>query len=132
METETASRKSTSRKSVKQSTSVRKSTPVKQSTSKDLTDATGQRVVLDDRSSFIVDRDEDDEAMEVDEQEEIVVEKLENEPADLNKVASNLTNSFIAAGRALSQGTYFNFGTVNVAHRRKSGRRSYARVRRRG
>lgn len=105
METETASRKSTSRKSVKQSTSVRKSTPVKQSTSKDLTDATGQRVVLDDRSSFIVDRDEDDEAMEVDEQEEIVVEKLENEPADLNKVASNLTNSFIAAGRALSQGT---------------------------
>jgi len=88
---------------VKQSTSVKKSTSVKQSTSKDLTDATGQRVVLDDRSSFIVDRNEDDDAMEVDEQEEIVVEKLENEPADLNKVASNLTNSFIAAGRALSQ-----------------------------
>merc|ERR1712128_222358 len=61
---------------------------VKQSTSKDLSQ---------------IEADEEEEPMEIDEQEEIVVEKLENKPADLTKVASNLTNSFIVAGKALSQ-----------------------------
>ena len=67
---------------------------VKQSTSKDLSQVEASKTA-----------DEvEEEPMEVDEQEEIVVEKLENKPADLTKVASNLTNSFIAAGKALSQG----------------------------
>ena len=66
---------------------------VKQSTSKDLSQVEASNTA-----------DEEEEPMEIDEQEEIVVEKLENKPADLTKVASNLTNSFIAAGKALSQG----------------------------
>ena len=66
---------------------------VKQSTSKDMSQVEASNTA-----------DEEEEPMEIDEQEEIVVEKLENKPADLTKVASNLTNSFIAAGKALSQG----------------------------
>jgi len=65
---------------------------VKQSTSKDMSQVEASNTA-----------DEEEEPMEIDEQEEIVVEKLENKPADLTKVASNLTNSFIAAGKALSQ-----------------------------
>jgi len=66
---------------------------VKQSNSKDLSQVEASQTA-----------DEvEEEPMEIDEQEEIVVEKLENKPADLTKVASNLTNSFIAAGKALSQ-----------------------------
>jgi len=65
---------------------------LKQSNSKDLSQVEASNTA-----------DEEEEPMEIDEQEEIVVEKLENKPADLTKVASNLTNSFIAAGKALSQ-----------------------------